>query len=153
MKRRLARLFSIQMPQNRREFLVETSLKCNFVLYLLPQTSRQVPDQKFATAKFLRQNGKQNEMKMSGRLKYRNTNDCHREKMLLYVQWPGKNQRKGHEIARITEWLYSSKNNRTTSVIHREHVIYLFDCCADIIFNSYSNNCSLTLRVGVRSRV
>jgi len=34
------------------------SLKCNFVRYLLPQTSRRVPDQKFATAKFSGQNRK-----------------------------------------------------------------------------------------------
>lgn len=52
---------------------------------------------------------------------------------------------KGHKIARGAEGDLST-NNRKTSVIQGEHVIYLLDRCADIIFNSYSNKFFLTLK-------
>lgn len=55
--------------------------------------------------------------------------------MLSCVQWPAKRpqnrQKREGDL---------NTNNRKTSVIHSEHVIYLLDRCADIIFNSYSNN-------------
>lgn len=69
------------------------SLKCNLVIYLLPQTSRQRPDQKFASAKFSRQNRKKTEIK----------------KLITEIQMTGNREkcchvyndpRKGHKIAR-----------------------------------------------------